>query len=115
MPTEAQKERIRAEVARLIGVETNEAFAKRAGVDPQTLGDFLAGRRWPRRATLDKIEAGLRLTRGTLAALGEDRQPDVSPHGMLRSLSDADLVNELGYRLAQLRREASEAPSESGG
>ncbi len=105
MPTEAQKDWIRADVARRIGVETNEGFAKRAGVDPQTLGDFLAGRRWPRRSTIDKIEEALGLTPGTLAASGEDAStaPAFKRPG---DLSDAELVTELSYRLEHANRMA---------
>lgn len=47
------------------GIAKN-AFAKAAGVDPATLRDFLAGRRWPQSPTQVKIEDALGWDRGTL-------------------------------------------------
>ena len=74
MPTEAGKTAARQEVwVAMTGRNwTNGDLAVNSGTDPATIGDFLAGRRWPRPATLGKIEDALGLTPGTLAALGEE-------------------------------------------
>ncbi|MBD3784936.1 MAG: sodium/proton-translocating pyrophosphatase, partial [Micrococcales bacterium] len=39
-----------------------------AGIDPNTAGDFLNGRRWPQGRTLSKIERALEWPPGTIAA-----------------------------------------------
>lgn len=69
MPTEAGKATARAAVRQKMAGRTIEQVADLANIDPQTFGDFLAGRRWPRLKTLNKIEDALELTRGTLAAI----------------------------------------------
>lgn len=45
-----------------------------AGIDYGTAGDFLNGKRWPKIATLGKIDRALGWTPGTLAAVGEGLQ-----------------------------------------
>ena len=95
---------------------TNGDLAVNSGTDPATIGDFLAGRRWPRPATLGKIEDALGLTPGTLAALGEEARfrlgqsllggGDVLGRDM-SDISDAELAAELTYRLESMRREIS--------
>ena len=53
-------------------------LATRAELDPGTVGDFLAGHRWPRIATLGKIESALGLNPGDLQAFADERlQPDI--------------------------------------
>lgn len=119
MPTEAGKRAARELARRKMAGETNQAFAARATVDPQTLGDFLAGRRWPIAATLAKIDSALDLTPGTLAAIGEDPEPVASPVDRnreapsIRDATDEELLAELGYRMVQLRRDAELAHRES--
>ena len=41
---------------------TNGVLAEAAGVDRATIGDFMSGKRWPRKATLESIESALELT-----------------------------------------------------
>lgn len=50
------------------------ALADAAGIDYGTAGDFLNGKRWPKVATLGKIDVALGWTPGTLAAIGEELQ-----------------------------------------
>lgn len=88
---------------------SNADLASAAGVDPATVGDFLGGKRWPRPATLDRIETALGLTPGTLAGLGEEPPPV----GAASELSDADLLAELTYRLERQRRELDELKREN--
>ncbi len=57
----------------------NAAMAKLAKIDVNTLGDFLAGKRWPRTSTLGKLDKALGLTPGTLAAVGEELMPASAP------------------------------------
>lgn len=68
--------------------------AEEAGIDIGTLGDFLSGTRWPRPATLEKIERYFRWKAGTLenTARGlpvEPTPPDVSAGGVLLDVSDS--------------------------
>ena len=57
MPTEAGKTAARQEVwVAMTGRNwTNGDLAVNSGTDPATIGHYLAGRRWPRPATLGKI------------------------------------------------------------
>lgn len=109
MPTEAGKTAARELVRQKMAGETYQAFATRAKVDPQTLGDFLAGRRWPIGATLAKIETALELTPGTLAVTGEDPEPPfmrpASADRAIGQLGEEDLLAELAYRVRQLKHE----------
>lgn len=109
MPTEAGKTAARELVRQKMAGETYQAFATRAKVDPQTLGDFLAGRRWPIGATLAKIETALELTPGTLAVTGEDPEPPfmrpASADRAIGQLGEEDLLAELTYRVRQLKHE----------
>lgn len=42
-----------------LGARTQLEMAGKAGIDVQTLRDFLSGRRWPQYRTLDKLEDAL--------------------------------------------------------
>jgi len=81
------------------------ALATAADVDPGTAGDFLLGKRWPKVGTLGKLDAALGLTRGTLAAIGEELQdapapPDpVEVQFELGAVSDDDLLSEVRRRM----------------
>ena len=116
MPTEAGKTAARQHVWTAMTSRnwTNGDLASNSRTDPATIGDFLAGRRWPRPATLGKIEDALGLTPGTLAALGEEApfRLGQSPLGGddvlgpdLSDIGDAELAAELTYRLESMRRE----------
>ena len=115
MPTEAGKAAARAAVRQKMAGRTIEQVADLAKLDPQTFGDFLAGRRWPRLKTLNKIEDALGLTRGTLAATGEEDavqmvggtlmtswEIEASP---LADVTEDALLTELWYRVRALQRE----------
>lgn len=116
MPTEAGKATARAAVRQKMAGRTIEQVADLANIDPQTFGDFLAGRRWPRLKTLNKIEDALELTRGTLAAIGEDGDAVQMVGGTLATsweieaspladVTEDALLTELGYRVRALQRE----------
>ncbi len=49
-------------------------LARETGLDAGTVGDLLAGKRWPRIKTLGKIEAALECSPGMLQAIAEERQ-----------------------------------------
>lgn len=74
-------------------------LAEASGVDPATAGDFLAGRRWPRAATLSKLEKAVGLTPGTLAALGEEA---MAPSVPLDQASTRRLVALLTQRFVEM-------------
>lgn len=79
-------------------------LARESGTDPNTVSDFLNGKREASAVTLGKLEAALGLTFGTLADSGEDHFLPAVHRPQLRSVSDAELVAELGYRIEQYRR-----------
>lgn len=54
-------------------------LARKAGINSATVGDFLAGGRWPQRATRNKIESALGLPAGTLAEETEEGADDEAP------------------------------------
>jgi transcriptional regulator with XRE-family HTH domain len=55
-------------------------LAQRAGVDSGTLGDFMAGRRWPRNTTQFKIEQALGWRTGSIARIADGGDaPVVTP------------------------------------
>lgn len=81
-------------------------LARTAGVDPNTIGDFLNGKRVPSDVTLSKLAEALGLTLGTPEDTGEDPS-DVGPRD-LADVSDEQLLSELGYRMFGLRREVGE-------
>jgi transcriptional regulator with XRE-family HTH domain len=102
------------------------ALSREAGVDPGTVGDFIGGKRWPRREKLAAIERALMLNPGTLALLAESdtddsadvktsHPPRTSPpspeqgraaaemvqhqlHPGLRRFTDAELIREMQTR-----------------
>lgn len=65
------RELARRAAGREIADEGRLAFAKRAGIDPGTLADFLNGTRWPQSRTLAKMEAAIGWARGHIADLAE--------------------------------------------
>ncbi len=98
---------------------TQGDLAEKAGADPATIGDFLAGRRWPRPATLGRIEAALGMSSGTLATLGAGASTLTTSEGAhvagsqaaavaLSSASDEELLAELTFRLKRLQRDNTE-------
>ena len=103
-------------MARLAELRWSRArLARESTVDPNTISDFLSGKRQPSLTTLAKIEAALGLTPGTLAAIGEDPHAgppaatDKTTTPTLREATDEELLAELGYRMIQLRRNAETA------
>lgn len=58
-------------------------LAREAGIDPGTLGDFLAGRRWPQAKSRSKIEQALHLNPGMLHNIAHMPGP-----GSFKSLPD---------------------------
>lgn len=90
-------------------------LVRETGLDKNTISDFLSGKREPSLATLAKIEDALVLTRGTLAALGEDPsagQPAEGPAAAAAHLTDEELLADLTYRLQQLKRQNAELSQE---
>ncbi|SDY94345.1 hypothetical protein SAMN05661080_05097 [Modestobacter sp. DSM 44400] len=65
------RELARRAVRREVAPEGRLAFAKRAGVDPGTLANFLDGIRWPQSRTLSKIEAAIGWAPGYVFDLAE--------------------------------------------
>lgn len=102
------------------------ALSREAGVDPGTVGDFIGGKRWPRREKLAAIERALMLSPGTLAHVAETDADDgvevhiVHPprngpptpeqarqalahlqgqlHPAMRRFTDAELIREIQTR-----------------
>lgn len=54
---------------------TNGALAKRAGLNRDTVGDFLGGKTWPQPTRLAAIEAALDLDPGTLDRVFNGQEP----------------------------------------
>lgn len=73
---DARRETRRAVDATLGG---RGAFAKKAGLDPQTLSTFLNGARWPHGATLAKIERALGWPAGRITDMREGVADDPRP------------------------------------
>lgn len=118
MPTEAGQAEARSIVQRAMAGETNEQLARRAQIDPQTLGDFLAGRRWPRTSTLAKIERALGMTPGTLAAIGEEgltvrsAQDNATVQRALREATASELLMTLAHKIAEMQNQVDELESQ---
>jgi transcriptional regulator with XRE-family HTH domain len=76
---------------------TRQAVAERAGVTPDTVGDFLAGRRWPQNASLLRIENALEWPVGHLVRVASGDVPSstgsvsAEGHGVLLDLPDSAL------------------------
>jgi len=76
-------------------------------VDPNTIGDFLNGKRVPSDVTLSKLAQALGLTLGMPEDTGEDAEFAIAPRD-LADVSDEQLLSELGYRIFGLRREVGQ-------
>lgn len=81
---------------------TQVKLAQAAGVNKNTITAFMRGEASPR--TMKKVEAGLGMTPGTLAAAGEDT-PDAGPSPALVSASPEDLLAALTHKVLGLREE----------
>lgn len=60
---------------------SRSGLARKAGVDPGTLGDFLDGNRWPKAPTQGKVERAVGWEPGTIAAVAAGEQVDVGARG----------------------------------
>jgi len=78
-------------------------LARRADVDSGTLGDFLAGRRWPRNTTQVKIEKALNWELGAIARIADgasvtpaaqDAEPNLPVGSGVDPIDLADLTPE---------------------
>lgn len=103
-------ERARAAVqARLAELHWSRAqLARESTVDPNTIGDFLNGKRVPSDVTLSKLAQALGLTLGMLEDSGEDsdllaEKEDFPPD--MSAITDEQLLTELNYRVSKLKRE----------
>lgn len=72
----------------------NARMATEAGVDPGTLGDFLAGNRWPKSPTRGRVEAALGWAPGTIAGI----VAGLEPPAVGGETEDAETQDELLYR-----------------
>lgn len=81
---------------------TQAELAQAAGVNKNTITSFMRGEASPR--TVKKVEAGLGMTPGTLAAAGEDT-PDAGPSPALAGASPEDLLAALTHKVLGLREE----------
>lgn len=84
---------------------TNAEVARLAKLDPQTVGDFFAGRRWPRPKTLAKLEQVLDLAPGQLAvdAEGLEMRIDVQePRGFSLEVILPDYIKDAGLSESQI-------------
>lgn len=90
-------------------------LVRETGLDKNTISDFVSGKRQPSLVTMHKVEDALGLTRGTLAALGEDADGRPAPtdaeyeaymrrQSGVDNLTTEELLAELTYRVQQLRR-----------
>ena len=67
-------------------------LATEAAIDYGTAGDFINGKRWPKLATLAKIDASLGWTPGTLAAIGDELQSSPDSKNVSVPSDDGDLL-----------------------
>lgn len=81
---------------------TQVKLAQAAGVNKNTITAFMRGEASPR--TMKKVEAGLGMTPGTLAAAGEDA-PAAGPSPDLAGASPEDLLAALTHKVLGLREE----------
>ncbi len=73
---------------------TNTELSRQAGVDINTIGDFLSGARWPKSPTQGRLEAALGWPPGTITAIaagmevppvgGDDQDAVVGDEATLR-------------------------------
>jgi lambda repressor-like predicted transcriptional regulator len=104
-----QEGRTRARLAILAEMShrrwTNTELSRRAGVDINTIGDFLSGARWPKSPTQGRIESALGWPPGSITAVAAGVDPpsleiqaesSVTP---LEELSNEALLAELARRL----------------
>lgn len=97
-------------------------LARAADLDPGTVGDFLAGLRWPRMGTRGRIESALDLPAGELQRIrngeptvtGQNPQPapeiDPRPVGLGLDAEAADLRDEQVEAIRALIRSMKSPP-----
>jgi transcriptional regulator with XRE-family HTH domain len=66
---------VRAQMAARTPPMTNGALARKAGINRDTIGDFLGGRSWPQPSRLAAIEAALDLEAGSLDRVFNGQEP----------------------------------------
>ncbi len=83
---------------------TNVRLASEAKVDPKTINDFLAGRRWPQRMTRGRIERALGWELGVIQAQAESTVPPVemSP-GAFMTVTEERRICQIAARVADER------------
>jgi hypothetical protein len=69
--------------------------ARQAKINPDTIGDFLAGTRWPKIGTQGKIERALNWPPGTISQIESTGRAPV----VRSARSEVDLIRELAERL----------------
>lgn len=79
-------------------------LVRATGLDKNTVSAIVNGRQRASDATLGRIEAGLGMTPGTLAAAGEDA-PAAGPSPDLAGASPEDLLAALTHKVLGLREE----------
>lgn len=79
-------------------------LVRATGLDKNTISAVVNGRQRASDATLGKIEDALGMTRGTLAAAGEDA-PAAGPSPDLAGASPEDLLAALTHKVLGLREE----------
>lgn len=103
------------EAMRGFRIRSGAKLAEEAEIkSPETVTDFLAGRRWPSTATLEKIEDALSIPHGMLEAQATEddgyverqaRAASSSSAGAIAKASNTELLLELSRRLEQSQRD----------
>lgn len=75
-------------------------LAREAKVDPDTVGDFLAGKRWPKISTQGKIERALHWPPGTIGHIESTGDVPV----VRSSMSEVELIREKAERMPAAQR-----------
>jgi hypothetical protein len=103
MPQNANQRRASDAVARWLAERNRNIawLAEAAKADPGTIGDFLAGARWPKISTQGRIEKALGWPSGTIRQIGygEDGPLGILGLGVGGATQDASYVASPGERV----------------